>query len=620
MEHEFFKIRSSRMKSLALRLLILSTQAFKTANADSKKDEDLLFIEPETVCVDTNLTLDFTIASSPNGTSSIVTGVVLTDRGGFININHTYPEPDLTNPQNNSDLYGRAYKAAWLSNSFTALYYNVTETNNKTTGAKAWSYVNSFLGKTFAIPSPGPGSGSSSAYDSLFMTTTFGDYLQLDFASNTSAPSDSGPSTNPFNVNSTLFDSIRKCLILLTRQKSNFSSAIECATVGGTDFANLTNIFIACGVMHGVPQRQDGGSHLVFDSGSSWSQPIYTCASAIKASQKTVSFNYNGTQGLLSNLNITDIRAKTYPDESHLPLWGIENTGDQFDMESINLIWGLVSSTYENNPNVSTVRQESLYLPGYNQVGSTGPTTVESENLPGSEFFAAAMGTAYNVDATSSGVVDYTGETNMAMWARWQTLTRTAQTAALIPNLIWTDNAASAVVGTKGVLGPMNAARQNAVALQVTPTISKIKYHYLFAIPALIAALGLVLIVFGAFVIILFGRGGPGRMRLHLQQVSPGRIYTTFLYPGPGAMAMRSKIWSKALGHRMVDLSGEFPMAGDMTQSPDKGPIVTEYQRTGSDDRSAEHDGFLRHARERSEGDIGGYGFAGPQQHGVVRN
>jgi hypothetical protein len=186
-------------------------QYFRISKAKSKKDEDILFIEPETVCVDTNLTLDFTIVPSPNATTlSLVTGVVLTDRGGFTNMNHTYPEIDLTNPQNNSDLYGRAYRAAWLSNSFTALYYNVTDTNNATTGAKAWSYVDSFVGKTFAIPSPD--SSSFNTFESLFMTTTFGDYLQLDFGDGAPAPSDSGPSTNPFNVNSSSFDDIRKCL------------------------------------------------------------------------------------------------------------------------------------------------------------------------------------------------------------------------------------------------------------------------------------------------------------------------------------------------------------------------------------------------------------------------
>ena len=109
-------------------------------------EEDLLFIEPETVCVDTNLTLDFQISASPNS-SAIINSLVLTDRGGFVNLNHTMPEVDLSNPQNNSDLYSRAYRAAWLNNAYTMLYYNVTTESNSTTGEKAFEYLNSFLGK-----------------------------------------------------------------------------------------------------------------------------------------------------------------------------------------------------------------------------------------------------------------------------------------------------------------------------------------------------------------------------------------------------------------------------------------------------------------------------------------
>jgi hypothetical protein len=57
--------------------------------------EDLLFIEPETVCIKQNLTLDYTIAQSINS-SNIITHLVLTDRGGFINLKESYPQPNIT--------------------------------------------------------------------------------------------------------------------------------------------------------------------------------------------------------------------------------------------------------------------------------------------------------------------------------------------------------------------------------------------------------------------------------------------------------------------------------------------------------------------------------------------
>ena len=33
-----------------------------------------------------------------------------------------------------------------------------------------------------------------------------------------------------------------------------------CGGSGGQDYANITNILVTCGLMHGVPQRQNGGS------------------------------------------------------------------------------------------------------------------------------------------------------------------------------------------------------------------------------------------------------------------------------------------------------------------------------------------------------------------------
>jgi hypothetical protein len=172
--------------------------------------EDLLFIEPETVCVNTNLTLDYSIAQSPNLSESII-NLVLTDRGGFINLNQTYPEPNLDNPQANPDLWTRAYKAAWLNNAFTALYYNVTNDNNSTTGRKAWSYLNSAMNKTFQLPSPGD---VTQGYYSLISTQDFGEFLDIGGGlENSSDPASSYAPPNPFNIQQSNFSYISKSLL-----------------------------------------------------------------------------------------------------------------------------------------------------------------------------------------------------------------------------------------------------------------------------------------------------------------------------------------------------------------------------------------------------------------------
>ena len=170
-------------------------------------EEDLLFVEPESVCVDTNLTIDFSISITPNYTT-LITDVVLTDRGGFVNINRSYPVPNMTDPQNNQDLWTRAYKAAWLNNLNTALYYNVTSDTNETLGTHAFDYFDSTLGKTYNLA--GPEDGGSVGFDSLTITQTFGDYLQLDDLSGTGNSSASGLPKNPFSINSGNFSEIGK--------------------------------------------------------------------------------------------------------------------------------------------------------------------------------------------------------------------------------------------------------------------------------------------------------------------------------------------------------------------------------------------------------------------------
>lgn len=52
--------------------------------------EDLLFIEPETKCVDLNITMDFNIPYSDDD-RNVAENLVVTDRGGFANINKEIP-------------------------------------------------------------------------------------------------------------------------------------------------------------------------------------------------------------------------------------------------------------------------------------------------------------------------------------------------------------------------------------------------------------------------------------------------------------------------------------------------------------------------------------------------
>jgi hypothetical protein len=329
--------------------------------------------------------------------------------------------------------------------------------------------------------------------------------------------------------------------------------------------ANITNILVGCGLMRGVPQRQDPGTPLTFETGSKWSQKMFACATAVKATIKTVSLTYNSTDGSFRTLAVTDTKDKQYKDKGSMPLWGVEKTGYRYRLPELNLIWGLVSPAYQENANISTVRQPSLFLPGWINPLSISDTTFinPGQNLPGSDFSVSVLSAAYSVGGFSSnGWMDYTGKSSIAMWARWQNLSLNAETAALIPNLIFTDISASAVVGTKGVLQPGNTARQNLVPISVTPMILTVRYQVPYAIPAAITALLLLVIACGALVATFLRRDGLSQMRRQLQQLSPGRIYTMLLSPGASSdMLMQGEDWNKKFGGDVIDLSGDFPIA-----------------------------------------------------------
>jgi hypothetical protein len=111
--------------------------------------EDILFIQPETQCVDTNLTLDFSIRKTTAGGGSPIFKLVLTDRGGFANINQTYPTWDRSDTQNNPELLQRAYKAAWINNAWSMVFMNVTNPRNNS--SPPFRYLNSAVGKMFPL-------------------------------------------------------------------------------------------------------------------------------------------------------------------------------------------------------------------------------------------------------------------------------------------------------------------------------------------------------------------------------------------------------------------------------------------------------------------------------------
>ncbi len=162
--------------------------------------EDLLFIEPETACVDTNLTFEFTMAL-PRGSSSTLSPYSeysLVDRGGFASLNQTYPEYDHDNAQNHPDLQARAFKAAYLHNAFTMAYLNVTSIR------PAWRYLNSKPGQKFPLPLAIPDD---------YTIPTISNFEPTWLLPGNSTFRMNAKYANPYNISANNFQSIGKLLV-----------------------------------------------------------------------------------------------------------------------------------------------------------------------------------------------------------------------------------------------------------------------------------------------------------------------------------------------------------------------------------------------------------------------
>jgi len=212
---------------------------------------------------------------------------------------------------------------------------------------------------------------------------------------------------------------------------------------------------------------------------------MYSCMSTAKATIKTVAFRFNGTNDDLSGLEVMSVVDKTYANDESKPLWGVEDTS--MYLKDGGPLWDIISKDREKELNLTTTRKESLYLPGPG-------TYIGSENNPGADFAASALRMVYNTNPTSTSAVDYSGKANLAMYKKWQELSKKPETSAKILNLIWTDIAANMVVGTKGLQPHESSMRKRDVAVagnvKTPPVINytrRVKYKYVYGIPAFLA-------------------------------------------------------------------------------------------------------------------------------------
>lgn len=343
-----------------------------------------------------------------------------------------------------------------------------------------------------------------------------------------------------------------------------------CEGQGGQDLANITNIAVVCGLAFAVARPVNYTSNLspiTFPAGANWTQSIYSCASAAKASIKTVTFQSNGTGGF-SDVIIVDIVDKVYQSEADKPIWAVENVNRT--LAQWDPLWGITSPQYQGHPNISTIQNDSLWLPGRSDtLGQPFDTT---QNIPGANFYTAAFMQAYQVGIETSGRTDYSGENQLSQYSKWFDLSSTEEGTARIINLVWTDFVANGVVGTRGWASESkapNLAKRDVDQNSGSPLVPiyvmrrHVLFKYRYGIPAfIVCALALVL-VGTALGLTIMRKTSVGKLKRYVNHTSFGRGVASMLYPESFTQEFSKSEWERQTANKQIIIGKERPLAAE---------------------------------------------------------
>jgi len=468
--------------------------------------QNMLWLEPVSSCVNTNLTVDYILRGSPySGTTEFN----LTDRGGFANLTRDYP--GLNRDGQHIDIYQHAYKGAALSNALAMERLNTTLNE-------------SYIGRAFPLVF-----GNSSIYPVGEVGHFDLGYLDRNIDIDPKTTSDSS------------------------------TARILCSGFGGRDTANITNVSVTCSIFLGPPERTDGGDTRVPGVNSTWSQKLYACASATRASIQRVTFSSNGTQDLRA------LRISRQPNNISV-LWAVEKTS--LPIGELDIFWGHVAESYENDPSLSTIRSPSFYVPAgssniWDVVGSGQPSTVP----------ASAWGLVHSYRSNDAGsTAGYTAQDNYALLRKFQLVIENdpVHGPAQIANLVWTDLMANNLVGTDMNTTPL-----------VTRHEPSVRYDLKYGIPAALLLAFWLPFFLGAVFMFIIGTLKLAHIRHLLNATSAGRILL-----GHSALVVKhrpSAAGSPAqfgTGHTPAALDHEQPVPPDNLRDSEKGFSEVKYDDT----------------------------------------
>ncbi|WEW58640.1 hypothetical protein PRK78_004108 [Emydomyces testavorans] len=493
--------------------------------------EDITWIEPVTRCADTNLSVELRTENSVEKVSDNHTFFIV-DRGAFVDLDQTALETRPWIDNQTLDLFGRAHKAARMHNVLFAATMNISLPLNPPTKTLPKIQIKETDGPTLNV-------FSYLNFDTISLVGMkgLGGSVPEIPAYNSSDPK--SPKFVPYYP-----DGFVKLVAL------NYSAITQICrgyySVGSSDLDlranNITYPAVQCGYLIGAPgtASPENVSPSEFSGIETRQKNLYVCASAVRASVKTVDFRYNGTGGTFSNLEVLRIADKTYPDEGSKPLWASEHSFDK--RMKFDPLWGLIDERFANMEGFYSLRAEKLWLATSPFLTTNFGETEGYDALAAVSGFNRRLGNLYgslNVKAR-----DYSGQFEYALFERFQQLSKNETTASQIPSLILNDGLAGGLVGTKTSISTKYVSWPASMAVDDPPRgfprakVIKykrvIRYDIRYAIPAFLVLAIYVAALVGASVVAVVSPSIIRTMQHMYNQTSAGRLAVNLLRDGVG--------------------------------------------------------------------------------------
>ncbi|KIW12673.1 hypothetical protein PV08_09951 [Exophiala spinifera] len=524
--------------------------------------EDLTWIEPVSAhnCADTNLSV-LIINSNTLEDWGVNTTLWVLDGGAFLDIDVAALESHPWTDNQTRDLFGRAHKAARMHNVIVASSLSISLPTEKK------------FGKIYMDDT-----GSADAY--MWSISKADAILRVPFVNHYP-------------------DGYKKLLALnystITQVCKGYYEIEDASNDQRAN--NITYPLVNCGFLLGAPIQaaSQNLSAATFIGVEVNQKNLYVCASANRASIKTVMFRHNS--GRLSNLEVRDIVDKEYPTEKSKPLWASEHSYDK--AMRFDPLWGIVSDDYEHygyEEGFYTMRSEKLWPPVTPFVDSSSRAVDGSDALAAVSGFTGRLGNLYGGLIDLEGP-DCSGLNDIPMLERFRELSRKQEDAGSILGLIMTDGLAAGFVGTKTAISQKYVQWPASLAVDDTaegmPAASVavysrvIKYDLRHAIPVFIVLTTLLLALLWAGFILISTRSILSRLSNLYNQTNTGRLATNLLGLGKHDPTQDTKDWVAGDGKIRLR-SGELEKPGQRCFLTQAGKIGGEDALAGESPKSSE--------------------------------